>query len=206
MKHEKTKEMALAFTAIIKSGKLVSAFLKAGVRMLEHVKVSARLRDGDPETLMALDYHNEYQDNLVVFDCCWAKRGKGGECGIYMPSKMWYNVPGRSRFFCRVGYKQMAEDPQFKDMMKKMSDTYGPDMDRWPQPGCGAKFVPYARGCSKAVEFQLASGQWYAFRAARLPGILDDEIKRNFHAFHEAAVSQGFSFFLYVYMCVCMHT
>ncbi len=64
---------------------------------------------------------------------------------------------------------------------------HGEDPSSWPKLGCGAKFVPWARGASKVLEIRDEFGNWRAILADRLPEQLDDEIKKVLHAWHEAA-------------------
>ena len=68
-----------------------------------------------------------------------------------------------------------------------MRSEYSSDTSVWPANGCGAKFVPWARGLSMVVELQMADDSVEAFASDRLPTILDDEIKRKKAEFYEAA-------------------
>ena len=68
-----------------------------------------------------------------------------------------------------------------------MTLKFGEDWRAWPKIGCGAKFVPYKKGKSRAIELKLDDGTWEAFLADRLPKNLDDEIKRVHADFYKAA-------------------
>eukprot|EP00975_Prorocentrum_lima_P058111 12188959-Prorocentrum_lima.AAC.1 len=62
-----------------------------------------------------------------------------------------------------------------------MRDQYRQDINTWPQYGCGATFLPRARGASAVAEVKLKDGTWQAFMADRLPRELDDEIRMSLH-------------------------
>jgi len=217
MKTAKCKELATAFVAIIKEGKLFQAFVSAGTRMKINAELQDELQtkydaylqnpedpglllmmeeleerveeamcykcaDGSTEVLKALDFHNQLDESFLTFDLCRAKKGYE-HCGIYMPSFYWLQMPGRWKFACAIQWAVVQE--QMPQAYAEMEKSYGADKTIWPQPGCGAKFVPWARGASKVIEF-LADGQWYSFVASRLPEELDDEIKKVLLTWHQA--------------------
>ena len=51
--------------------------------------------------------------------------------------------------------------------LQRMTDHYGPDVLKWPQPGCGARFAPWARGPSMVVEMKTEADERVAFLAER---------------------------------------
>ena len=60
-----------------------------------------------------------------------------------------------------------------------MMAKFGPDLKKWPQPGCSANFYPWRFGPSTVLEFQTAAGEWRAFRADKMPEKLDDVVKAH---------------------------
>ena len=139
---------------------------------------------GDVEILKALDYHNDMSEGFNLYDCCTRKIGDEF-CGIYMPSLYWDRPDGKWKFWCRIQWAKVCEkDPA---TAKIMVDKYGDNVKAWPQPGCGAKFVPWANGPTKVIELLMPDGTWQALRAERLPEQLDDKIKGVLHEWHEAA-------------------
>ena len=71
-------------------------------------------------------------------------------------------------------------------MMDTMVSLHGQDPAAWPKVGCGARFIPWAKGESMVVELRTELG-YEAFVADRIPPILDDEIKKNHADFYNAA-------------------
>ena len=49
-------------------------------------------------------------------------------------------------------------------------------MARWPDKGCRASFIPWARGL-RVVDLKLANGAWQTSCAERMPEVLDDAVK-----------------------------
>ena len=139
------------------------------------VELAREVLEGDTEILKALDFHNQLDESFLTFDLCWAKVGCE-HCGIYMPSFYWLKkATGRWKFKCAIQWAVVEE--RMPKAYEQMVKNYGADKTIWPQPGCWANFIPWARGASKVIEF-LADGQWYSFLASRLPDELDDEIKK----------------------------
>ena len=68
-----------------------------------------------------------------------------------------------------------AADEWFKDMLQ----TYG-EVEKFPHIGCGANYVPWARGPSMVCEIQMSQnkGEWEAFLADHTPQALDDQLKK----------------------------
>ena len=60
-----------------------------------------------------------------------------------------------------------------------MRKEFGPNRDYWPKVGCGANFVPWAKGHSMVCEVELNPGRWEAFLSARLPQALDAALKEG---------------------------
>eukprot|EP00975_Prorocentrum_lima_P011876 2526335-Prorocentrum_lima.AAC.1 len=46
-----------------------------------------------------------------------------------------------------------------------MKEKYSEKVEAWPEIGCGARFVPWARGASMVMEVQMSDGSWEAFMA-----------------------------------------
>ena len=107
--------------------------------------------------------------------CC---RFKGSEpCGCYMPDIYWKQRVGKWKWKCSVDWARVAEHPNFTEVLDEMVDTYGPFMQSWPDPGCQAGFVPFARGGSKILEIKQSDGDVLVLVAERPPEILDDQMK-----------------------------
>ena len=132
--------------------------------------------------LKALDYGDVICEGWRRFFVCKAG-GAGNHCGFAFPSKLWLQKgrksspdpaerlkPGNWQYKCccmweylqeeSVDHPGSAADLWFKDMI----DTYG-EVSRFPHVGCGANYVPWARGPSMVCEIQLrqSSGEWEAF-------------------------------------------
>ena len=60
-----------------------------------------------------------------------------------------------------------------------MKTTYG-EVTNFPHIGCGANYVPWARGPSMVCEIQMRqhTGEWEAFLADHTPPTLDDQLKK----------------------------
>eukprot|EP00975_Prorocentrum_lima_P000574 112454-Prorocentrum_lima.AAC.1 len=58
-----------------------------------------------------------------------------------------------------------------------MKEKHTANTDKWPKVGCGARFLPWARGASLVAEIKMADGRWEACMADSCPEQLDDEIK-----------------------------
>ena len=76
--------------------------------------------------------------------------------------------------------------------MQRYIDKHGRNRKDWPDPCCGARFLPWKRGASKVVEVctGLSSDgkpKWECLLADRLPENLDDEIKKHLHEWHQAS-------------------
>ncbi len=137
---------------------------------------------GDTKKLKAADFHNEVDPAILIFDVCQACKGEE-KCGLYMPSEYWKRPnPDKWRFYCGVQWPVVAEKSDH--IMQHMVRVHGENLKRWPDPGCGARFIPHARGPSKVVEM-LVAGEWVCFLAERLPQLLDDEIKKQLEKWHE---------------------
>ena len=74
-----------------------------------------------------------------------------------------------------IDHQGSAADKWFQ----KMLEDYG-EIEKFPHIGCGAKYVPWARGPSMVCEIQLRqfSGEWEAFLADHTPQALDDQLKK----------------------------
>eukprot|EP00975_Prorocentrum_lima_P051271 10739690-Prorocentrum_lima.AAC.1 len=68
-----------------------------------------------------------------------------------------------------------------------MKEKCTTNVDKWPEVGCGARCVPWARGASMVMEMRMTDGTWEAFMAERFPEALDDEIKKVPEAFYLSA-------------------
>ena len=94
-------------------------------------------------------------------------------------------MPGNWQFMCccmweylqeeAVDHPGSAADLWFQDMLV----TYG-EMEKFPHVGCGANFVPRARGPSMVceIQFRQGAGEWEAFLADQTPQALDDQLKK----------------------------
>ena len=119
--------------------------------------------------------HNDFGD-FNMYSLC--RRFKGSEpCGCYMPDIYWKQKRGRWRWKCSVDWARVAEHPNFTEVLDEMVDTYGPFMQSWPDPGCQAGFIPFARGGSKILEIKQSDGDVLVLVAERPPEILDDQMK-----------------------------
>ena len=133
--------------------------------------------------MLTMRFPGTWPDGFVTFDICRAKIGHD-ECGIYMPPIFWQQIGDSWRFRCQIQWDVMKQKcPQAYEVMV---DTHGTDRTSWPQPCCGAIFVPWARGPSQVIEIRADCGQWYAFLACRLPQELGDEIKKVPLEWHRA--------------------
>ena len=111
-------------------------------------------------------------------------------CGIFMPSGYWWQDGNKWKYYCKLNWPRLKEmNPKAYD---KWEEKFGPlTMDQWgywswPSPCCGAKFIPWARGASKVLEFYCPkSHKWWTLVAERLPQVLDDEIKKKLNEWHE---------------------
>eukprot|EP00975_Prorocentrum_lima_P055198 11573443-Prorocentrum_lima.AAC.1 len=59
-----------------------------------------------------------------------------------------------------------------------MKEKSTPNIDQWPKVGCGARFVPWAKGASLVAEIKMPDGTWEALMADRFPEQLHDEIRK----------------------------
>ncbi len=144
--------------------------------------------------LKALDFLDHVTENMRLYNVCRAKVGQSGTCGLAYPSKLWTQTPGKWKFYCRVDWNNLVsasvaleDGSPLKDWTQRMAARYGDDLEMWPKIGCGAKFLPWARGESMVAEIRLGDGRWEAFCADRMPKELDDEIKKVHADFFEAA-------------------
>eukprot|EP00974_Lingulodinium_polyedra_P114315 11067495-Lingulodinium_polyedra.AAC.1 len=69
------------------------------------------------------------------------------------------------------------DDPVLQGWIRDLTTTWGSDIKRWPQVGCGSNFYPWKKGASMVVEIQTQAGEWMSFMSDRLPSQLDDAIK-----------------------------
>ena len=141
----------------------------------------------DKEILKALDYHAELTQGFNLFDVCRRKYSGGECCGLYMPEEWWwnYNAP-KFGFKCHADWKLVYDKHRDHPTVKAIIKQYGSNIEWWPQPGCSAKFIPYARGASQVLEIQMPDGTWEALLCERVPEVLDKEIKRHLLEFHTA--------------------
>eukprot|EP00975_Prorocentrum_lima_P013557 2879640-Prorocentrum_lima.AAC.1 len=65
-----------------------------------------------------------------------------------------------------------------------MKEKHTADVTKWPDVGCGTRFVPWARGASMVVEMQMVDRTWVAFMAERFPEVLEEEVKKVQEAFY----------------------
>ena len=147
---------------------------------------------GDSRLLHMVDYVNvkDTEDCFLVFDCCRAKLGDGTTCGRYMPSYYWYQPnKDRERYYCEVQWDVVVTvDPFIKKLIDKVYNNPPKEQLKHiiPPCGCGAKYVPWARGESQVVEVCISgrkphnpsAEKWILFMADRLPAELDNEIKK----------------------------
>ena len=93
-------------------------------------------------------------------------------------------MPGNWKYKCCCMWEYLEEEAHdnpgspaskwFQDMV----DTYG-TVSNFPHVGCGANYVPWARGASMVCEIQLRGGSsWEAFLADHTPPALDDQFKK----------------------------
>ena len=168
----------------------------------ENLKVLERLEDevedseiyeacgGNSRLLHMVDYVNvkDTEDCFMIYDMCRAKLGCGITCGIYIPSYYW-DQPNkdRERYYCGVQWEYVVKVDNFiKQRIEKEYGTLENLRSIMPQCGCGAKYVPWARGESQVVEVCVSgrnprnpkAERWIMFMADRLPQELDDEIKK----------------------------
>ena len=111
----------------------------------------------------------------------------GGHCGCSMSSFLWFQPTDRWCFFCLQDWSKLPKnDPLYLAMEKQYGAFNGgkcpagtshwfthecswtkgrvhyteADEFNWPNlHGCGGKFVPWAKGATKLIEFQ---GRWTA--------------------------------------------
>ncbi len=150
--------------------------------------------DQQADFLKSLDFLDHVTENMRLYNVCRAKVGQCGTCGLAYPSKLWTQAPGKWKFYCRVDWNNLVsaavhleDENQLKKWTQRMIGRYGDNLDNWPKVGCGAKFLPWARGESMVAEIRLGDGTWEAFCADRMPRELDDEIKKVHADFFEAA-------------------
>jgi len=140
---------------------------------------------GDSEQFKAVDYHcqDDYDESCRIYNV--------RRCGIYMPGIYWERCRqgGLLRFNCDIAWARVSESGG-KHIVDAMKVQFGQDRAKWPDPCCGARFLPWARGASKCVEIKLAEG-WVSFLAGGLPEQLEDEIMKAHEAFHQADVRIG---------------
>ena len=122
-----------------------------------------------------LDFHNDFGD-INMFDFC--RRFKGSEpCGCYMPGFYWKQRTGKHKWKCSVDWGRINDHPNFTQVIKEMEKKHGPFMHTWPDPGCGAGFIPFARGGSKILEIKQSDGDVLVLMAERPPEILIDQMQ-----------------------------
>ena len=101
-------------------------------------------------------------------------------CGLAYPGKLWWqgrNIDTRTGpqyirdhskwgFFSHVGWQMLRDekshfldDPELKRWVDNMANKFGSDILRWPDVGCGTKFVPHAKGPSMVAEIRMAHGE-----------------------------------------------
>ena len=65
----------------------------------------------------------------------------------------------RWRFYCKVDYDELKKrSPEEYQRLRTKFNTDNHDL--WPNPGCGAKFVPWKRGSSKVINIQVENA-WH---------------------------------------------
>ena len=156
------------------------------------------------EYLKSLDFLDYITPGMRIYNCCRAKTGDWNDmlqkqecCGLAFPAKLWEQPnPQRWKYKCNVKWESLIKaalhdkDKELETEVTKMMDTmvsrHGQDPAAWPKVGCGARFIPWAKGESMVVELRTEVG-YEAFVADRIPPILDDEIKKNHAAFYNAA-------------------
>jgi hypothetical protein len=112
----------------------------------------------------------------------WRKNGPA-KCGLYMPAKFWrrnhpeYTASGQ-KWYCGVQWDDVEK--AFPGTKARMANEYG----ALPEVGCGAKYVPYARGQAMVLEVKI-NGGWHAFLADLMPEVLCDEIDKVKASFHK---------------------
>ena len=133
-------------------------------------------------------------DGWRNFYCCRAG-GAGNNCGLAFPSKLWFQkdrktscdpskrrMPGNWKFMCFVAWEYLQEeavdDPEGAAFVlyKEMLERFG-RVGRFPHVGCGANYVPWAKGPSVVCEV-LIGNTWEAFLADHTPAILTDLLER----------------------------
>ena len=93
--------------------------------------------------------------------CRGCGRGKGpngtdSHCGLTLP-KMWIQMEGKERWYCGVNWKVLRkENPEEKRILDMMGAVWGPDMERWPNPGCGRRFAPWKRGAAWMITMHMS--------------------------------------------------
>ena len=103
-----------------------------------------------------------------------------------MPGPFFTQVGGKWKFYCKVDWDVVETIPEYVSVVEGMKQKWGIHKKAWPDPCCGAKFVPWARGASKVIELRMQDGNWACILAERMPQQLDDEIKQVLFAWHEA--------------------
>ena len=103
-----------------------------------------------------------------------------------MPSPFFVQIPNQWKFYCQIDWDKLETLLEYQCVVEDMKNKWGINKKAWPNPCCGAKFVPYARGASKVIELRMGNGTWACILAERLPENLDDEIKKVMYHWHVA--------------------
>ena len=87
-----------------------------------------------------------------------------------------------------VDWTPLLDDPKMRPYALEMERMHGNDIRSWPDPGCGARFVPWRRshGHSVVVELRANDGIWYSFLADLPPLLLWEEVYKVREAFYES--------------------
>ena len=146
---------------------------------------TAAERSDQVEVLKALDFSDQIAPGWRIFNICRAKLNEWETCGITMPAAFW-SRPNKNgwRFYCRMDWEVLVQagawdgaPDHVKMWAANMVEAYGRNWKSWPQIGCGARFIPWARGASIILELKCGD-TWMAMAAVRPPPILLDEIFR----------------------------
>ena len=134
-----------------------------------------------------IDYLNQIDAKAEIkwWDICQAKEASGRTCGCFMMADLWKKLPDKWRFYCRTDWDRQRERDRTAYIMN--AAYFGEeDNSKWPKFGCGARFIPFARGASKLVQMELPDGSDIFFLAERPPALIDDTIKMHQASWNKA--------------------
>ena len=142
--------------------------LEVEFQKMQEYDCMAEKGNNQVEWLKALDFSDQWTENLCVFNVCQAKLpGHRGTCGLCIPAKLWEQPDAEQwKFLCGVDWEKLLlaaeknpEDEKPSKWVSALAEEHGNDLKDWPRIGCNAKFVPWARGPSKALQFRAHKSQ-----------------------------------------------